>query len=398
VTRRPAAVFGAALSEHPLATHATGEVVGELLETVGPDPDLAIVFVTAAHLGALDDVAAAVQAALGAHTVLGATTPALLGGGREVEGQAAVAVWAARGGTTTALRLTDAEEWPTDGAEPGSTLVVVSEPDSFDLRHAVDLAARRWPGVAVVGGPASAPTGRGGNRMALDGRVYTDGAVGVLLGTEWPLRAVVSQGCRPIGEPYTVTRAERSMVHELAGQPAMARLGEVVGRLSPDDRATAAQSLHLGCLVDDHKLDLERSDFLVMPILGADPDTGSISIGGEVELGATVQFQIRDADSSDEDLRWMLASTPAAAALVFAGAARGIRMFGVSDHDAELVSTAIDARLSSPSRRAVPPSTVAGMFTSAPVGPVGSRSFVHGPEAAAMVLAEPDPPPSRGRT
>ena len=80
------------------------------------------------------------------------------------------------------------------------------------------------------------------------------------------------------------------MVHELAGQPAMARLGEVVGRLSPDERAVAAHSLHLGRLVDDHKLDLERSDFLVRPILGADPDTGSISVGGDVELGATVQF------------------------------------------------------------------------------------------------------------
>ena len=34
--------------EHPLPTHATGEVVGQVLETLGEQPDLAVVFVTAA--------------------------------------------------------------------------------------------------------------------------------------------------------------------------------------------------------------------------------------------------------------------------------------------------------------------------------------------------------------
>ena len=38
--------FGAAISEHPLATQATGEVVGQVLEQVGEAPDLAVLFVT----------------------------------------------------------------------------------------------------------------------------------------------------------------------------------------------------------------------------------------------------------------------------------------------------------------------------------------------------------------
>ena len=196
--------------------------------------------------------------------------------------------------------------------------------------------------MAVIGGPASAPTGPGGNRLSLDGAVHTDGAVGVLLGPSWPLRTVVSQGCRPIGERYTVTRSERAMVQELAGQPAMARLSEVVAQLSPDERAVAAQSLYLGWLVDDHKLDLERGDFLVRPVHGADPDTGALSVPGDIDVGATVQFHVRDAASADEDLRWMVSDTPAAGALAFVGAARGIRMFGVADHDAEVLATSID--------------------------------------------------------
>ena len=38
--------FASAISEHPLATHATGEVVGRALELVGPQPDIACLFVT----------------------------------------------------------------------------------------------------------------------------------------------------------------------------------------------------------------------------------------------------------------------------------------------------------------------------------------------------------------
>ena len=43
-------VTAAALSEHPLATHAVGECVGQLLEAGGPGPDLVAIFVDgAAH-------------------------------------------------------------------------------------------------------------------------------------------------------------------------------------------------------------------------------------------------------------------------------------------------------------------------------------------------------------
>ncbi len=49
----------------------------------------------------------------------------------------------------------------------------------------------------------------------------------------------MSQGCRPIGDPFTVTRAERSMVYEIAGTPALTKLQEVVEAAPPRDRALA---------------------------------------------------------------------------------------------------------------------------------------------------------------
>ena len=53
-------------SEHLLATHAIGEIVGDVLDQLaledGEAVDLATVFVTAPHVGVLEDVASTVRA------------------------------------------------------------------------------------------------------------------------------------------------------------------------------------------------------------------------------------------------------------------------------------------------------------------------------------------------
>src|SRR5690606_7214060 len=95
----------------------------------------------------------------------------------------------------------------------------------------LDQLAERTPGLAVIGGLASAGRGPGGNRVVLDERVATHGAVGVLLAGPGAPRTVVSQGCRPIGEPFIVTRSERNVIYELGGRPALERLMEMLGAL-----------------------------------------------------------------------------------------------------------------------------------------------------------------------
>ena len=66
--------------------------------------------------------------------------------------------------------------------------------------------------------------------------ITMSGAVALLCSDDVPLRPVVSQGCRPIGKPLTITRAERNLAHELAGRPAMERLQEIVQAATDADR------------------------------------------------------------------------------------------------------------------------------------------------------------------
>jgi small ligand-binding sensory domain FIST len=370
--------FAAALSEHPVTVEATAEVVGEVLDRVGPAPDLVAVFVTAAHVGHLADIVRTVEAALEPGALIGTTASSVLGRDREVEDVPGIALWAGTPGPVEPVRLValrTPEGTLLQGLEPervaeAGTLILLADPLSFPVDDVVETLATEAPHLRVVGGMASAGLAPGANRFVIGGAgtrsaIHTDGAIGVLLGPHQLVTTVVSQGCRPIGDPFVVTRAERNVIEEIGGSPALVRLDELYGRLDESDRELVQQGLHIGRVIDEHKPDFGRGDFLVRNVIGADRGTGAIAIGDVVPIGATVQFHVRDAASADEDLHSLLAGVQGDGALVFTCNGRGTRLFGRPDHDAEAVATVVRG-------------AAAGMFCAGEIGPVGRRSFVHG--------------------
>ena len=110
-------------------------------------------------------------------------------------------------------------------------------------------------------------------------------------------------GRHPTGREMTITAAEDNVIHELAGQPAVQAIEQTVGDLSIDDRALVAAGLLIGIVIDGGKPDYLQGDFLVRGVLGADPDTGSVSVGTLVEPGQVVRLHARNARSADDDLR-----------------------------------------------------------------------------------------------
>ncbi|MDP8987104.1 MAG: FIST C-terminal domain-containing protein [Actinomycetota bacterium] len=378
--------FAAALSQHPLATHAVGEVTGQVLEEVGEAPELAVLFVSAVHTGAMEDIAAAVRSILVPDVLVGCTAASVVGGAHEVEDRPAISLWAGRMTSVAPLRLT-AEHvgdqvavtgFPTPELLPadGRALLVLADPFSFPV-DAFLSGLREQVGVdlPVVGGLASAARGPGGNRLVLGGEVLSDGAVGVVLGGV-EVSTVVSQGCRPVGDPMIVTRGERQVIYELAGRPALDRVQELIQSLGPDDLHLAQQGLHVGRVIDERKVDYGRGDFLIRNVLGADREAKAVAVGDEIDVGDTVQFQVRDADTADEDLRDLMATSAADAALLFTCNGRGSHLFGVADHDAAIVSSAIAD------------GPVAGMSCAGEIGPVGGRSFLHGFTASVVLFRD----------
>ena len=379
--------FAAALSEHPLADQAVGEVVGAVLDSIGEAPDLAVLFVSAAHTGALEDIAGAIRSLLKPDVLIGCTTGSVVGGDREVEDQPAMSLWAARVASVLPLRLITEQQ---DGgtviagvpspellAEDSRILLVLADPFSFPAdSFLTGLRSQVGLDLSVVGGLASAARGPGGNRLVLGSEVVSDGAVAVVVGGP-DVTTVVSQGCRPIGDPMTVTKGEHNLIHELAGRPALDRVQELVASLGSADLALAQRGLHVGRVIDEHKLDYGRGDFLIRNVLGADGGTKAVAVGDQIQVGDTVQFHVRDAACADEDLRALMSSGRGEAALLFTCNGRGSQLFGEADHDAAIVSEALGG------------SAVAGMSCAGEFGPVGGTSFLHGFTASIALFADP---------
>jgi small ligand-binding sensory domain FIST len=376
--------YAAALSLHPTPVEAAGEVAGEILERFeGAAPDLLVCFASPHHVGAFEDIVGGLRKLLEPEVLIGGTAVGVAGGGVEVEDRPGLAIFAARFGAGrvagVALESVETDEgvaivgWPDEVPSRG-TLLMFADPFSFPVPDFLQLCNAQVPELTIVGGMASAGARSGTNRLVLDDRVMTSGAVAVMCSEDVPLRAIVSQGCRPIGTPFTVTSAERNFVYELAGQPAMRRLQEIVDAVDDDERELMRNGLHLGLVVDEHKLDFQRGDFLVRNLLGVDPQAGSLAIGDHVAVGQTVQFHVRDADAADEDLHWLMSGVAADAALLFTCNGRGTHMFSSPNHDAATIEELLGE---------VP---LAGAFCAGEIGPVGGHNFLHGFTASVVVF------------
>jgi small ligand-binding sensory domain FIST len=186
---------------------------------------------------------------------------------------------------------------------------------------------------------------------------------------------VVSQGCRPIGAPLTVTAADRNRILALAGMPAAERLQQLLQQATPAERELLRRGgLHIGLVVDEVRDDYGPGDFLIRGVLDIDTEAGSVTVGDLVPVGQTVQFHVRDATTADADLATRLDGIgPAAGSLLFTCNGRGQHLFGVPDHDV----TAVERQLGG---------AVAGAFCAGEIGPVVRRSFLHGFTASLTVF------------
>ncbi len=365
---------------------AESAVAAALAPLGGRVPDLAVVFASgdAADLGKAGERACELT---GAAATLGCSAGGVIGGGQGVEGVSAVSVFVAVLPGAT-LRTFHLEVMP---ADRGSAVVGLPELDpsgdevavlladafSFPVDGFVAQAATAYSGLPFVGGIAHAGSGRGSTRLWVDGRTVDRGAVGLLIAGA-SARPLVSQGCRPVGPPMTVTAAHGNVISALAGQPALEKIRHVLSDLTPPDQALASSGLQIGIAADEYT---EDHNYLVRPILGTEPGTEGIVVGDLVTVGQTVRLQVRDADAADLGLREALArcpGQPGGGALLFSCNGRGSDLFGPSyggaSHDAALVRSGLAA------------DAVAGFFANGEIGPVAGRSHLHGFTASVLVL------------
>ncbi len=387
-----------ALSTATSSETAIGEVLSTLADQLqAVQADFAVAFVSPHHANHLQSLAAECRKRGLARHVLACTGETIVGADREVEGDPAISLWAIKlpeGSTVRPVRF----GWPggqladlpgeIDRSKPDQTLLLVADPFGFAASFTPDKLLAEIealsPGLKIVGGMASGGNGPGENRLVLDDDVFEDGAVGLWIDAPDTIATVVSQGCRPIGRPMIVTRADMNLIKELGRRPAIESLRETFAELDEDDQALVRQGLHVGRVINEYQETFGRGDFLVRNVMGAD-DEGGIAITDLVRVGQTVQFHVRDASTADEDLRTLLATnrqahpkSRAIGALLFSCNGRGSRLFPTTDHDVKAIHDAMG------------PIPVAGFFAMGEFGPIGGKTFVHGFTASVAVFHECD--------
>ncbi|MGB6299372.1 MAG: FIST N-terminal domain-containing protein [Rivularia sp. (in: cyanobacteria)] len=239
-----------------------------------------------------------------------------------------------------------------------------------NLLKGLDFA---YPGSVIVGGQAS---GGIANRIALfcNDKLHTEGTVGIALTGNITLDTIVAQGCRPIGTPHQITKCDRNIILEIEEQVPLILLRDLISSLSEEEKILAQNSLFVGVAMSEFKQDLQQGDFLIRNILGVDPSAGAIAIGDYLRSGQRLQFHLRDAQTSAQDLEFLLnkyqqeqanKSSPIGA-LMFSCLGRGEGLYQKPNFDSQLFQSYI---------KDIP---LGGLFCNGEIGPVGDNTFVHG--------------------
>jgi small ligand-binding sensory domain FIST len=310
----------------------------------------------------------------------------LVANAEELEGAGGLvlALYSLPGATLKGVRITE-EQVAAAGGEnfwPAETGVAKDKVNGWlafvDPFH---LDAEKWlcswnenySPLPVYGGLASGNFPEPLAQLYLDGEVFEDGGVAIAVGGDVALTGVISQGCTPIGEAWTLTRVQQNLIQHIANRPAYAVLSETVQQLPAEEQRKVAGNLHIGLVVNEYLENFQRGDFLVRNLLGGDPNSGVLAVGALPRMGQTIQFQRRDAAAASEDLNELLArakknlaGTEIYGGCLFCCNGRGKNLFGRPSHDSEMVQAHFG------------PTGVAGFFCNGEIGPVGEKNFLHG--------------------
>ncbi|MEE3369196.1 MAG: FIST N-terminal domain-containing protein [Planctomycetota bacterium] len=390
----PSTRFASSLSTEQDLDTALHEVADQALAELETTPDLAFVFVSADRVQRAAYIAKTLTGLLDTECLVGCAATSVIGRGTEIEASPAVSVWLAKLPATQVLTMHLAFEataegneilgWPDELLEScpdAAALIVLGEPFSFPAELLLQQIDARFPGCRVVGGMTSAAHQPGGNALLLGTKAFSYGAVCVLLSGSPQVCPVVSQGCRPIGEPFVVTQSEGNVIQELGGQTAMTKLQQLFETLPNSEKELLHRGLHLGRVVSEYQDHRGQGDFLVRNVTGIDSETGAMTVGDYFRCGQTVQFHVRDQATADGEMRQLFSEAvhlkqEPLAGLLFSCNGRGTRLFDVTDHDVGLVAEYFGE---------IP---LAGFFAAGELGPVGSQNFVHGLTASLAVFMQ----------
>ena len=380
--------WSSAVSDNTSLAEAVADCASQIRDELdGPEPDLVVAFVSAHHAADYYEVPGMVREHLSGGLLIGCSGGGVIGAGREVEHRPGFALTAAALPRVELApfhieddRLPDGDAPPdawealvNTSADRQPEFLLLADPFSVRGEHLLMGLDYAFPSSVKIGGLASGAQQPGGNALYLSDQVHSSGVVGVAIHGDISVDTVVAQGCRPVGRPMRVTGCHGNSLLGLDGRTPFELLKELFEGLSERDRELAQHSLFLGVVMDELNDSPQLGDYLIRNIIGIDPRQGTLGIGETLKEGQTVQFHLRDAETSGQDLDEMLSQYSArhplyeeAGALLFSCLGRGSYLYGRADHDTDMF------------REKVGHMPLTGFFCNGEIGQVGGSTFLHG--------------------
>jgi small ligand-binding sensory domain FIST len=366
------------------------------LKLPGQHASLGLVFMTPAYFQQARQVLEILRVHARIPILAGCSSEGLISGGTEAEDATGLVLglYSLPGAALKAHHFTQAQleeasgpaYWHMEtgvGSEDTNGWLVFADPFNIDSESWLRSWSEAYAPAPVLGGLAGGDFSARRTQVYLNGDVFEEGGVAVSVGGGVRLASVISQGCTPIGETWTLTRVHQNVIQQIGNRPAYKVLEETVHSLSADDQKKAQGNLLIGLVVNEYLEDFHRGDFLIRNLLGADPKSGAIAVGALPRPGQTIQFQRRDADAANEDMAELLnrAARDLEGKTIYGAClcccnGRGKGLFGRPDHDAAMVQERLG------------PTGLAGFFCSGEIGPIGEKNFLHGFTASLAVFVE----------
>ena len=403
-----------ALSTRPSLEAAVKEVVDQAKKSLNGSPDFGMIFISSTFMSEYSRLMPLLREHFPTPIFVGCSGGGIVGSDetgqpQEIEGRTALSLSLAHLPDVTiqpfhiqTRHLPDLDGPPDSwidliGISPQDNpqFIVLADPMAGGINDVLQGLDFAYPDAVKVGGLASIGSPSGQSCLFLNDRDYYDGVIGVALSGNIVLDAIVSQGCRPIGGLYRVVEGDRNIILQVEEestdevgtgniQSPLDALQGVIQNLEPDDLELAQNSLFVGVAQSEFKRNLEQGDFLIRNLLGVDPKLGALAVGERVRPGQRIQFHLRDAQTSADDLSSLLENyckkqpdKNAVGALMFSCLGRGEMLYKKPNFDSGLLRSYLHD---------IP---VNGFFCNGEIGPVGGTTFIHGYTSVFGIVRQP---------
>ena len=335
------------------STYACGDdwqsVADQCLKNLGPEASSAnfgFLYVTDALAPYLNNLFEALRTQTGIKDWIGTVGTAICYTGLEIYDEPAAAIMLTTlpedsyrllpsGMAAMSNMLTENKNWIAEQAVHFG--IVHGDPRNTHIAQIIEsLSTELDPGF-LVGGLTSASDSHYQQQIA--GQLYEDGLSGVLLSAQIPVISGLTQGCTPLANRHTITRADGNILAEIDGRPALDVFKEDIGEVLAKDLKRVSGYIFAGLPVPGS----DTGDYLVRNLIGIDPGEKLLAIGDNLEDDVPIMFCRRDGDTAREDMLRMLADLKKRATgeikggIYYTCVGRGRNQFGDNSEELKMI-------------------------------------------------------------